>query len=569
MSVSAAKLMYETLKLYGVTHLFGMDEPTQLYQEIDKNIIKPITVRDEKHGAIMAHGYAKITNRPGVCTALRGPGATNLISGLAESLKSSIPVLAIVQDTTTKSRGKNSSSEFDNEGLLKTVTKSVEKIDNPKRTPEFTRRAFKIATSGRPGPVAILCPPDVMEAKVKAEVYIDQGCQQYPAIRFRASNDSIKAAADLIKFGKRPVLIAGGGCITSSAWNQVIEIAELFNIPIATTLMGKGTIPDNHPLSIGVMGSATGGKFGRGKIANHFIAEADVVWIIGSRTAQESYMDWMLPKKGAQIIHLDIDPLEIGRNFKTQVPMVGDVRETLIDFIKYCRKSEIIKKNAIGIKKIVEMKNRWRELNKPLSESSKIPIRPERLLKELGKFINDNTVIVTDASYVSMWAMSHIDNVTEGCNIISPRGMAGLGWGLPAAMGVKIGNRDKTVICLTGDGAFGYVINELETASRYGIKVITVVFNNSVLGYQKHYEEMKYGSSVECDLQEIDYAAVAKSLHCEGERILDPSEIKVGLKRALESFKTYVIDVVVDPKVVPPLMMFDEYLDSSSADNQL
>jgi acetolactate synthase-1/2/3 large subunit len=217
---------------------------------------------------------------------------------------------------------------------------------------------------------------------------------------------------ELLAKAKNPVIIAGGGCVISQAWDQVVEFAEMYRIPVVTTLMGKGTIPDAHPLSAGVMGGYTGGTYGRGRIANQIVAEADVAFIMGSRTDQYPYLNWTLPKKGTKIIHLDMDPDEIGRNFETRVAMVGDVQATLADVIDYCKKNKV-KIETTGVEeKIKKLNQEWRKLNEPLANSEASPIRPERFLKELSDFVDSNTIIATDASYVSGWA-TFIDNLKK------------------------------------------------------------------------------------------------------------------------------------------------------------
>jgi acetolactate synthase-1/2/3 large subunit len=559
MKNTAGRFLYETLKAYGVTHLFGMDEPVHLYDALDRRIIKPITIRDEKHGVIMAHGYAKATHKPGVCTSIRGAGTTNLISGLAEAFKSSTPIIAIISEVSPRYRGKNASQEIDQASLLKSVVKSVEVLDDPNRVCEMTRKVFRIATSGRPGPAALLCPQDVLSTLIDIDVYSDPGYEKYPSNRTCADRRSIEAAADLLLQAKRPLIIGGGGCLISQASAEVIELAEMLHLPVATTIMGKGLIPDSHPLSIGVMGSYTGGKYGRGAIANRLVSMADLAFIMGSRTDQIPYSDWSLPKKGTEIIHLDIDPEEIGRNFRTRLAMVGDVKETLRELLAHCAQSNVKPDNEWQVKEIDVQKKTWRSLNEPLFNSVDVPIRPERVLKEISSHLDEKSIIVTDASYVSSWAASHIDNLIAGGNFIFPRAMAGIGWGLPAAMGVSLGQPGKTVFCLTGDGAFGYVMNELETAARYNIKVITLVFNNGSFGFQKHYEESIFGKSVECELLDINYAQVAVALGCKGERVIKPEEINNALSRALVAETPYVLDIVIDPNAIAPLTMFDNF----------
>lgn len=559
MKGTAGQIMFETLKNYGVMHIFGMDDPAPLYIALDRSVLQPITVKDEKHGAIMAHGYAKSTGKPGVCAAFRGPGTINILTGLAEALKSSVPVIAITEDLAARLKGKNAASEFETEFLLKSVTKWVGKIDSPHRVAEMIRRGFRIATTGRPGPVALLCSNDIMQMETEADPYAEPECHRYPAMRIRANRAAIAAGAEMLSRAKKPVIIAGGGCLLSEAWNEVVRLAEAFQIPVATTLAGKGTIPETHPLSIGVMGSYTGGKLGRGKIANQIVSEADLAFIIGSRTDQAPYLNWELPKKGTRIIHLDVDPEEIGRNFKTDVALLGDVKETLADFMDHCIINKITIRPATDIDRLQRLKSDWLKLNEPRLKSKEPPIRGEVICKVLSNFLGQDTIVVADASYAQLWVMSHNEAVTAGRNFISPRGLSGVGWGLPAAIGAKLGNPDKTVYCLTGDGGFGYVMNELETAARYNVKITTVVFNNSILGFQKHWEKVTFGKTVECDLMNVDYSKVAKALGCLGERVEDPNSLKGAFERASDANKPYVIDVVIDPNSIPPAILFDGF----------
>ncbi|MBT4888950.1 MAG: thiamine pyrophosphate-binding protein [Rhodospirillales bacterium] len=560
MKATGGKLMYETLRNYGVTHLFGMDEPVHLTQELEPGVMKMVLVRDEKHGAIMAHGFAKVTNKPGICTALHGIAACNLIPGLAESLKASVPVIALVVDVKTTVRGKNASHEIDQEALLKPVTKWVERIDNTDRVPEMVRKAFRIATSGRPGPVALICPFDIMAAQGEAEVYAEPDCDRYPSRTTCANHDAIVDAINLLTRAKRPVIIAGGGCLLSQAWDPVLELAETYRIPIATTLMGKGLVPDSHPLSIGVMGTYTGGKFGKGQIANQIVAEADLAIIMGSRTDQVPYDDWNIPTKGTSIIHLDIDPEEIGRNFETRVALVGDVKTTLNELIRTCKSNNANFNFETDENIIASRKTELFLQTEPLRLSTQAPLRPEAVCHELcANLIDENTIVAMDASFVCEWVLSYIDTLAIGAHFLMGRAMSGIGWDLPAAIGAKFGCPDKTVVSICGDGAFGYVMNELETASRNNIKVIEIIFNNASFGFQKHYEELLFGRSVETDLQDIDYSEVARALKCQGERVTDHADLKKAFIRAKEADGPYLIDVVIDPSATPPISWFDGF----------
>jgi len=547
---TAGAIVYQTLKKHGVTCLFGMEDPIHVIHAADPDFTRIVTVRDEKHGAIMAHGYAQVTGRPGVCAATCGPGATNLITGLLEALRSSVPVVALVQDQPSAVKGRNAASELDHAAALGPFTKAVLRIDRPEESAEITDRAFLLATTGRPGPVVVLCPTDVMAARVGAQASeVAIGKDRTPP-----DPTAIAAATRLLASAERPVLVAGGGCHNADAATQVIALAERFAAPIATTMTGRGIVADAHPLAVGPIGTTTGGKLGRGRIANTVLSDADVVVIIGSRTGQICYSDWTLPGPDARLIHIDIDPAEIGRNFPTEVALVGDARETLIALEAACADAGLADRQRDNGGRIAAMKDAWAEAIAPLSTSTKQPIQPERLLAEIDATVTDDTLIVTDASFVTGWGLSQITVPKPGRFALSPRGTGGIGWALPAAIGAKLGDPVRQVICLTGDGAFGYVMAELETAKRHDVSLLVVVFNNGTLAFQRHYEELVMGSYRDCDFLDIDYSEVGRALKCDGERVVDPQDITDALARGLAASGPYIIDVVIDPEAKAPVV---------------
>ncbi|MEQ8895652.1 MAG: thiamine pyrophosphate-binding protein [Roseovarius sp.] len=548
--------MAETLEAYGVEAIFGMEDPVQLYHHLNPDRIRAITIRDEKHGAIMAHGYAKTSGRPGICASTFGPGATNLVTGLLEAQKSSVPVIAFIQEIPASQRDRHASSEIDHFAALSPVCKKVYRIDTPERCCDTIRRAFRMATSGRPGPVSVLCPADVMTMECEADIHAEPDFASFPANRPRPARSEIDAAAALLKAAERPVILAGGGSILSGASDEIITLAERLGAAVATTMTGRGTIPDSHGLAVGAVGSSTGGTLGRGKIANAAVAKADVVLICGSRTGQICYMNWEQPGPNTKIIHLDIDPEEPGRNFDTDVTLIGDVRETLRDLIAHpdTDKPGAALETAL---RFAKAKEGWRTDFNTAAYANTQPMRPERVLAEISARMSGDTILVNDASYTTGWSFSHVDNVAVGARILSPRGTGGIGWSLPAALGAKLAAPDAPVICITGDGAFGYVMAELETAARCDIPVLLIVFNNATLGFQRHFENKLFGRYGACDLSNIDHAALAKVLKCDGERVTDPDALAAAMDRGLASKRTYVIDAVIDPEAMAPIIGLD------------
>ena len=554
MAMTVAEAIAGTLKAYGTTHIFGMKDPIDIFIAAHRLGIRTITVHDEKHGAIMAHGFAKATNRPGVCAAMCGPAATNLITGLLEARLCSIPLVVLVVDTAAAQRGRHAASELDHFAALGPFVKSIARVEVPERAAEMTRAAFRAATSGRPGPAVLLCPRDVMGQATDGEIFAEPGFERFPSTRSRASADDVAQAARLLTAAERPVIVAGGGTVISQATGAVLALAEALSVPVATTMNGRGAIADSHPLGLGVLGSSTAGRYGRGRVANEILGEADVALIVGSRNGQICTSDWSLPKPGTRIIHLDIDPQEIGRNFPTEAGLIGDARETLTDLLAACQGLGGRAENPTQRDRVAVLKESWQDEVSGIFRSQQVPIRPERLLSEISQELAPDALLVTDASYVTGWAFSHIDSHGGGNPVISPRGTGGLGWGMPAAIGSKLARPERQVLCVTGDGGFLYVLGELETAARYGANIVVVVFNNSTLGFQRHVEEKVLGETWECDFLDVDYAAIARAMHWDAKRIVNPEEIRESLAEALAGDKPCLLDVMIDPEAIAPIV---------------
>ncbi len=561
MKSTAGRLVSETIKNYGVTCIFGMEDPIHVMHAADPDAIRIVTVHDERHGAIMAHAYAQVSGRPGVCAATFGPGASNLFTGLLEALRSSVPVIALVQDHGLRAKNRNANSELDHATVFAPIVKAVLRIDFPDQAGDVVRSAFRTACSGRPGPVVVLCPTDVMGQTAEGSAHAEPRFRTFPALRPVASEEEIAEAAHLIAGASRSVIIAGGGAMNSGASQEVLALANRFDAPVATTLTGRGLVPDEHPLAVGPIGNQTGGKLGRGRIANQVVGEADVAVILGSKTGQLAYGDWSLIGPDVKVVHLDIDEQEIGRNFAVAAPLVGDVRDTLRALLAYCAANELHHPARDNGGRIAALKEDWQRDNQPYISSDAVPIRPERVIAEVDAAVDAHTIVVAEASYASGWVLSHIRIREPGRTILSPRGTGSIGWGYAAALGAKIGAPETPVICVTGDGGFYYLMAELETAARYGIAVLCIVLNNSTLGYQRHYEEAALGEYRECDFLDVDFAAVAKAMHCKAERVENPAQLAAAIRRGLSSGGPYLIDVVVSAEVAAPIVGFERGLD--------
>lgn len=578
--VTGARALYLTLLELGVTEIFGMDCPEPLYRELEPGRLRPFTVRDERSGAIMADGLAKCSFRPGVCAAMQGIGALNMVPGLAESKYSSTPVVAIVQEVEGAHRQRHPPQDVDHATVYGPVVKEVFRVEAALRIPAIVRQAFRTATSGRPGPVVILCPKDRLEEMVDPGVGpaanavggpsgVVLSPAAYPWGRTAGDPGAVDQAADLLLSSTHPVLLAGGGAVISGAWREIRDLAEFLHVPVATTLLGRGAIAEDSALALGALGSFTGGSGGRGRIANRLAENADVLLVVGSKLDQVSTDGWRIPSQQTKVIQVDVDPAEVGRNCTVSVALIGDAQTVLRQLVAACRlrwshRDELANARQEHARAAARLVGAWREAAAEIGQSDARPIRPERVMRELSSILRQQDVVVADASYSSAWVANYLD-APQGRRALSPRGLAGLGWALPAAIGAARASPGARVVAVTGDGALGYVVQELETAARYGFPVTTVVLNNAMLGYQKHYEEMRYGRSFQCDLLDTDFARVAKGFACASERVSDPARLHEALRTALLVEGPSLVDVVVDPGARPPLTCFDLQLPEMGA----
>ncbi|MGE3148423.1 MAG: acetolactate synthase catalytic subunit, partial [Pseudorhodoplanes sp.] len=452
---------------------------------------------------------------------------------------------------------RNAFQDFDHIALLGSCTKWVRRVTEASRIDDYVDQAFAIACSGRPGPVALMLPADfLLEPGPQAHRSVHLG--QFPLDRPVADPKQIAAAADAILAARSPVVIAGGGVHVSGAEAELAALQELAHLPTATTTMGKGAVSELHPLSLGVVG-ANMGPNAMSRHQRHFIVDADLVILIGNRTNQNGTDSWKLYPDKARYIHIDIDGAEIGRNYEA-LRLLGDARETLKALNTVLEKRDLSRRRDARGKlaaRIAQAREQaWQESAK-VRLSDAMPIRPERLMEELRKVVTADSIVVADASYSSIWITNYLDSKKAGQRFLTPRGLAGLGWGFPMALGAKIAKPDADVFCVVGDGGFGHVWSELETARRTGIKITLIVINNGVLGYQKHAENVKFGAhTTAVDFHPVDHAAIARACGCMGIRIERPTDLPAALEAATASKTTALIEVICDENAYPPISFY-------------
>lgn len=558
---NVAQSIARSLLRHEIRLIFGQSIPSSLLLACEDLGIQQIGYRTENAGGYMADAYARITGKASVITAQNGPAATLLVPALAEALKASIPIVALVQDINRSNTDRNAFQEYDHIGLFAPCTKWARRVTQASRIGDYLDQAFTHACSGRPGPVALMLPEDLLIEPAFEEPR-SICLSHFPLDRVVADPAKITEAAQRLCTATAPVIIAGGGVHISDASAALAMLQQDAHLPVATTTMGKGSVDERHPLSIGVVGSFMG-PCSATRWQRPLIADADVVLLIGNRTNQNGTDSWKLYPKNAFYIHIDIDSGEVGRNYES-LRLVGDARETILALHKAITHNDLSKRqqqrSAIETK-IANGRAAYENESNSIRHSGKKPIRPERLMEEIEQQLDEETIIVADASYASTWVANYLVGRSPGMRFLTPRGLAGLGWGFPMALGAKLAKPKATVICVVGDGGFGHVWSELETAKRHGINIILIVLNNGILGFQKHAEDLKYQKHTSAvDFSPVDHAAIARACGCDGIQIRDPENLKQSLLEAQTSQSTSVLDVICDPEAFPPLTFFSPEL---------
>lgn len=555
---SGALLFARAFARHGITVAFGQSIPSLFHLVAPSHGITQAVYRTENAGGAMADAYARVTNRVALVTAQNGPAATLLVAPLAEALKVSVPVIALVQEITPDIADRNAFQELDHFALFSGVAKWVRRVDDVERIDDYVDMAVTMATTGRPGPVVLLAPGHVLAGIAKAEPARRARMGAFPLDRVAPDGEAVARAARLLAAAKRPLIIAGGGVHLSQAHEALADLQDWCHLPVATTLMGKGAVSEEHPLSLGVIGYFMG-EGSRTEKLTDFVRSADVILLVGNRTNQNGTNNWRLYPRDATYIHLDIDGNEVGRNYEA-VRMVGDARLGLAALCAALEDTDLAARKASreGFEaEIVAARAHFRSGFERHGESMDGPVRPERVMLEIDRALPDDAIVVSDASYSSIWVGNYITARRGGMRFITPRGLAGLGWGLPMAIGAKLGRPGQPVVCVSGDGGFAHCWSEIETAVRLKLSMPIIVLNNQILGYQKDAEDAFFGAHTEaCHLAPVDHAAIAQACGARGMRITGPADLASVLRDALRHEGPTVIDVVTDPGARPPLTVY-------------
>ena len=548
-----AEVIADMLAGYGVSHVFMVPAVLRrTFAEMERRTsIARIHCHGEKSAAYMADGYARASGRPGVCMA-QVIGALNLAAGLRDAYLAHSPVIAITGGRDPKTKFRKVYQEIDDVPAFEPVTKFNATIDDVTRAPDMLRQAFRVATTGAPGPVHLQFRGN--EGQVDAEegemeALVETQFSRVPPFRPQPEAEHVKAALALLQKAERPIFIAGGGVRASGAGRQLVALAEALQIPVATSLNGKDSIPGVHPLSVGVVGS-----YSR-ESANRAVNRADLVCFIGSETGGMTTHFWAVPKIGTPAIQIDIEPESLGRNYPLQASVLGDAKAVLAAMLAIADKSSAGRR-AAWIKEIGALKSEWYAKYKKDLESDAVPIHPARICHELSQHVPDDAIVIVDTGHAGMWMGGMYDLRKDTQSYIRSAGH--LGWAFCAGIGAKAACPERPVVVFTGDAGFWYHIGELETQVRWNIPSVTLVNNNGGGNQSKRGFDRVYGGEGNNRSRELwtykpmNFARIAEDIGALGIRVEKPSEIGPALAKAIASKRPAVIDVATDIEALAP-----------------
>ncbi len=538
--MTGAKALIQALEKEGTDVVFGLPGGANLpiYDALVDANLRHVLVRHEQSAAHMADGYARIKRRAGVCFATSGPGATNLITGIATAYADSSPIVAVTGQVPLNMIGKDAFQETDIIGVANPCTKYAFQPRMANEIPEMVKKAFYIAESGRPGPVLVDIPKDVQQATADMKFPDLIKVRGYNPVVDADLREMSKAVEILVK-AERPIIMAGGGVILSGAFSELQALAELLMIPVVTTFKGKGAFPENHPLAMGPIG-----MHGHAE-ANKIIVEADCIVAVGARFSDRSVGRFDEFGKGMSIIHMDIDPAEIGKNKSVDVALVGDVKSSLRTLVKMLSK-KIAKRSPDN-----PWLKRRRELIQYYSETLKDyprEITAKKSLKKLRELLPAKGIVTTEVGQCQMWASLHFDVISPG-TFFSSTGLGTMGFGFPASIGAKAAAPDVPVVDIAGDGSFNMTENSLAVSVLEKLPVIVFLMNNYMLGmvaqWQRTFYNRRYSGVHQHNCP--DYVKIAEAYGAQGIRVGSMQELEKAIKTAIKSDVATVIDIPIDP----------------------
>jgi acetolactate synthase-1/2/3 large subunit len=540
-----------------VRHIFGVpgDTTVPFYDALydAQADIQHILARDERSAAFMADAYARVSFKPGVCEGPSGGGATFMLPGVAEACGSSVPVIALTSDNALSFEEKGALTALDQRSLFKPVTKWNVLVKRADMIPGLVRRAFRMATSGRPGAVHLALPKDVLEEELQGTTaYAEAQCASYPAYRSQADASALRRAAELLLEARQGVIVAGGGAVLSGAWEALTSLADTLAMPVGTTINGKGSVAEDHPLSIGVVGGNGGRAY-----ANRIVQEADLVFYVGSKVNYVDSANWTVPnrERPPKIIQLDIDAAELGNNYPISVGLCGDARLTLENLCELLKHEA--RPKGERVQDIARRAAGWWAQVDSKAESDAVPVRPQRVIWELQDALPPDSIVVADPGTPTPFVAAQFKVREPGRKVLIPRAHGALGYAIPGVVGAKVARPHACVVGLCGDGSFAMSAGDLASVKRLGEPLVLINFNNGCYGWIKMLQKLHYGGryfSVDFD-EGIDYAAVAQGFGLRCFRVQHAEELRGAIREALNAAEPAFVDVptAYEGEEVPPV----------------
>lgn len=542
MKLTGAQALIKCLEDEGVEVIFGYPGGVVLpiYDVIYDSKLRHILVRHEQCAAHAADGYARATGKTGVCLATSGPGATNLVTGIANAYLDSIPLVAITGQVATTLLGTDGFQEADITGITLPIVKNNYLVKDVRELPRIIKEAFYIASTGRPGPVLIDIPVDISKAEFTFKQPTQVNLAGYSPTQ-KGHTKQIKQAVEAILSAKKPLIMSGGGILRAGAWAELFELVQSTRIPIITTLMGKGGYPENDPFFIGMPG-----MHGT-RAANYALTECDLLLAVGMRFDDRVTGKLSTFAQEATLIHIDVDPAEIGKNMKARIPIVGDAKVVLGQLLEELKKDKDKGRGAQDITAWRSKIEAWKEEH-PFTYKRDDKLRPEFIIEKVSEITQGEAIIATEVGQNQMWAAQYFRAIKPR-TFISSGGLGTMGFGLPASIGAQIGQPDKVVIDIAGDGSIQMVSQELATAVANKLPINIFILNNGYLGMVRQWQELFYNhrySHTDLAVGTPDFVKLAEAYGAKGLRVSQKDEVEAAIKQAIASPDTYVIDFVIE-----------------------
>ncbi len=546
-NMTGAEALVALLSQHGVKDIFGLcgDTSLPLYDALHRDArgMTHYLTRDERHAGYMADGYARVTGKPGICEGPSGGGATYILPGVVEANESSIPILAITTDVAVTSQGKFPLTELRQDDLFRPLTKYNGLIDTADRLPNMVRAAFRSMTTGTPGAAHLGLPFDVQKQPVDGSgVWAQPDFATFPAWPSAPSAKSAEAATEAIIQAKNPIVICGGGVVIAGAEGELGRFAERLDLVVATTVSGQGSLADNHPNCLGVVGS-NGGVIATRSV----VEEADLIIFIGCRAGSVTTERWRFPAAGTPVVHIDSNPMAISASYETAFPVLGDAKLALAAINEALEALKPTVKFG-GAARVATAKEAKFAAFDALATSNDTPIKPERVVADLNQVLPDDAVIVCDPGTPCPYFSAFYRTILPGRHFISNRAHGALGFSMAAAMGAQIGRPNAKVVSVMGDGSFGFSVGEFESIVRYNLPILFIVFSNSVFGWIKAGQKSGFNERYfSVDFNRTDHAAVAQAYGVKSWRVEDPRELQGVLAKAAQHDGPALVDVISQP----------------------